>query len=117
MPITEPLINITEGWTKALRFLLTVNGQPTNLTGLTISLVLRRQSGDVVSPGGTIAILDQDTNLGELEYSPVAADFVWETNLFTITQAYKLHWKAVDGGGKVVFFPSGLPAEIAVHRA
>lgn len=116
--IKAPLFEITEGWTALLGpFTLRVDGVPIDLTGLTITLVMRRQSGTAVTPGGTIDILNQTTNKGQLTYTPVAADFVWESNLYTNAQTYQLHWKAVDGANKVAYFPSGYPSEIIVHRA
>lgn len=112
------LLEITEGWQGTLGpFTLRVDGEPIDLTGLTVTLVMRRQSGAVVTPGGSITVLNQITNKGQVTYAPAAGDFVWETNLFTNAQTYKLHWKVVDGSGKPIFFPSGAPAEIIVHRA
>jgi hypothetical protein len=114
-----PLFSVTEGWTEVLGpFSLAIEGVPFNLTGVTsITLVLRRASGVLAPAGGVVTPLNQSTDPGKLQYAPVATDFVWEENLHTNEQTYKLHWKVVTAGGKVIFFPNGSPAEVSVHRA
>ena len=118
--ILEPLTEIVEGWTSKIGpFLISLNGAALNLTGLTVTMVLRRASGQAVTPGGAIEVLDQTVlaNRGKVNYTPVAADFAWEPLLYTVHQPYELHWKIVDGAGKVAFSPSGAPAIVMVHRA
>lgn len=115
---TAALLDIVEGWTQTIGpFTLKVNGAPINLTGFTITLSMHRASGAVVVPGGVITLLNQGTNPGQLTYTPVASDFIYEDNQYTIEQPYQLHWKVVDGASKVVYFPSGAPAIINVWRA
>ena len=116
---TDPLFEVTEGWTEPLGpFTLLADGVPMSLTGKITTIVLRRASGTLVTPGGTVVPdPDQITNPGQLMYLPHANDFIWESNLHTNAQTYQLHWKVVDGAQKVAYFPSGEPAEVIVHRA
>lgn len=113
------MTEIVEGWTGILGpYILKINGVPLSLTGLTVSLNLRNALNVVVVPGGTVTPdPDQVTNTGYVRYSPVAADFVFADGPYGVVQAYKMHWKVVDGAGKIVFFPSGAPDEIGVYRA
>lgn len=110
---------IVEGWTEPLLFTLKASGVPVILTGLTLTLKLRRSSGTSVTPGGTVTLLNQVTFPGQLTYTPVEADFVWEEDQRTDAQSYEVHWKAVQAGSPpiVVYFPNGAPDIIKVHRA
>jgi hypothetical protein len=113
------LFAITEGWTGQLGpFTLKVDGVPLNLDGLTVTLSLRNASGAVVTPGGTVTKApNQTTHPGQLYYKPVAGDFTFASGLYGPVQTYKMHWKVADGSGNVIYFPSGAPDDIEVHRA
>jgi len=113
----DVILHVVEGRTSAIRFTISRGGVPFDLSGLTVTLILHRASGELVVPGGTVTPLNQTTSPGQLDYSPVAGDFTWEANLYTIHQPYLLHWKLVDGSGKVGYAPHGAPAIVMVHRA
>lgn len=112
------LLSIVEGWTGLLGpFTLRIGGAAVDLTGMTVTLSMRRESGTLVTPGGTITVLDQTTNKGQVTYAPIASDFVFEPNRYNRIQTYTLRWKVVDGSAKVVYFPNADPEEIGVGRA
>lgn len=112
-----PLLTIVEGWTGVLGpFTLKVDDVPLNLTGMTVTLILRRASGALVTPGGTIAVLNQSVYPGQVTYAPVETDFTFETVGYAIVQTYRMHWKVVDSAQKIVFFPNGEGDEVDVHR-
>lgn len=120
-----PLFEVTEGWTGTLSpFVLKVQQPsdpapvPIDLTGFTVQLVLRRASGVLVNVQGTVTPdPDQGARPGQVAFSPAASDFVYETTEYANPQMYETKWKVTDGNGKVVFFPNGAPAWIAVYRA
>lgn len=112
-----PLLAISAGWTDTLPpFTLKLNGVPVVLTGKTVNLMLRNASGTLITPGGTITILNQDDFPGQLTYTPHANDFQFEANRYTLAQTYQIRWKVTDSNGKVVTFPNGQPDEISVYR-
>lgn len=113
------LLSIVEGWTGLLGpFTLRVDGDALDLTGLTVELRLHNAAGAVVVPGGTVTILDQVTNKGQVTYSPVAEDFTLVGGtLNPVRQSYATHWRVSDVSGEVVYFPNGAADEIVVHRA
>lgn len=112
-----PLLSVTTGWTQRLGpFTLRVDGIPLSLTGLTVTLVLRRADGTLVSPLGTVTPdPDQVTNPGQISYDPTEDDFVWVEGGATVQYA-RLHWQVVDGNDKVVSFPNGSADLIAVYQ-
>jgi hypothetical protein len=112
------LFSITAGWTGLLGpFTLRVDGAELDLSGMTVTPIIRRGSGALVTAGGVVTVLNQVTNKGQVTYAPVGTDFTWEDARYTINQTYQLRWKVVDGAQKTVYFPNGEPAEIAVYRA
>jgi hypothetical protein len=111
------ILSVVEGWTGVLGpFTLLLDGVASSLTGFTIVPILRRPDGTLVTTGGTVTLLNQSTDPGEITYTPVASDFVYQTG-GTVYSTYSLHWKVTDGAGKIVFFPNDAAAEIAVYRA
>lgn len=112
------LLSVVSGWTGLLGpFTLKVDGTPLNLTGYTVTLVVKTSLGVVVALGGTVALRNQTSFPGQVTYTPVATDFVWETGSTLERQPYTIHWKVVDGPGQIVYFPNGAADEISVYRA
>ncbi len=91
-------------------FTLEADGAPVDLTGMTIALVLRAKDGTLVETAGDTRI-DDDPATGRVYWTPDATDLSWQQS------PYSLHWQVTDSDGKVVFFPSGDAARIAVYRA
>lgn len=111
------LLSVAEGWTGLLGpFTLKVDGVALNLTGMTVTLMLRKAAGDV-TPGGTLTVLNQSSYPGQVTYAPVAADFDFSASGNITRQPYKLRFKVVDAGGKIVYFPNGDADEISVYQA
>lgn len=110
------LLSIVSGWTGILGpFTLKIDGAALDLTGLTVTVVLRGPSG-TITPGGTVTLLNQVTNKGQVTYSPISTDFVFSAGGNVSRQTFQIHWKVVDGSGKIVYFPNGQADEIGVYR-
>ena len=111
------LMEVVEGWTGVLGpFTLRVDTVPLNLTSYTVTLVLRDNDGTLITVGGTVTKLDQVAYPGQVTFTPAAGDFVYVPR-FTKNTIYQMHWKVVDAGGKVVYFPHDDSVEVAVYRA
>jgi hypothetical protein len=101
------LLSIVSGWTGELGpFTLRVDGVPLNLTGLTVVPVLHDYAGVLIDHGGTVTVLNQTTNPGQVTYTPVATDFVFNSAGPTYRQAVSIRWKVTDVNNKMVFFPN-----------
>lgn len=113
------LLSVVSGWTGRLgAFTLKADGTPLVLTGLTVTIVIHKPDGTLVTPGGTLTVdPDQTANPGKVYYSPGTADFVWADPPGTERQPYRIHFKVVDSDSKVVYFPNGAADEISVYRA
>lgn len=112
------VLSLVEGWTGLLGpFTLRVDGTPFVLTGFTVALVLRDGDGNLVTTTGTVNVLDQSANPGQITYAPAASDFVFRTGRFVTSTTYRMHWRVTDGDGKVIFFPNDESVLLEVHRA
>lgn len=94
------LTEVVEGWTGALPFTLKADGDPVNLTGLTVSIVLRDARGATIldtSSSGSVSVTGATD--GEVEYLPSSSHFVarWTP--------YRLRFRVTDTS-RVVYFPN-----------
>lgn len=112
------LLSVVAGWTQTLGpFTLKVDGVAVDLTGFTVTLILHKPSGILLIPGGVVTVLNQTTNKGQVTYDPIATDFVFAADpSLGDEQLYAMHWKVVDGSGKIVFFPNVGADEIGVYK-
>lgn len=117
------LIHISEGRTKRLVFYFETiaEGATTyarmSLTGISLSFGYRRgQSNDWTEGPGTLTKdADQSTNPGKFYYAPASADeFVITDGL--LKETFHVRVIATDGDGKLLPNPSGMAAEIVVHK-
>lgn len=112
------LFSLVAGWTAPLPVqTIRLNGVPLDLTGMTITLILRRASGELVTVGGTITIRNQTSFPGQVIFTPAEGDFTFEDNQYTVEQLYQQHWKITDANSDVAFSPSGEADTIVVYRA
>jgi hypothetical protein len=118
------LIKAVEGWTGALDFMLDADGSPEDLTGMAIVLIMTHQDGTAFSIQGSVApVLPQTgTDKGKARFSPHADDLL-PVAIKDVTASLKVsdaagsltyferrgRFRVTDGGGKVVYFPSGEP--------
>lgn len=93
MPMT-----VVEGWTADLDFVLAQAGQPANLTGATVELLLYDRGGQEITESGTLAV-EGDPLLGVVRYSPAVGD------LLLVNSPLYARVK-VTSGGKDSFYPS-----------
>ncbi len=85
--------------------ILKVNGVPVNLTGATVSFVMRAVGRIVVSQAAVITN-PPGTN-GAVEYQPV-------TNDVAFAGEFKQQWKAVFSDGKILTFPNNTYNKITI---
>jgi hypothetical protein len=112
-------LDIVEGRTAPLDFQLlqvtaTSTGAPTDVTGFTISMILRDKSGALIS---TTSTADPEVQIvtatsGRVRYNPSTTN-----DLLASRSPYRARFKAVDGAGKVQHWPSAAPDTWTVHSA
>ena len=100
--------HITEGTTKRQDFILKADGVAVNLTGQTVTLLLKDRDGTTIDTTGDVTVPDAAN--GKVGYKPDTAD------LTAAKSPYSAKWKVADGTGDVDFHPSGEPDVWVVHR-
>jgi hypothetical protein len=94
MPLT-----IAEGTTANLDFTLTADGAAVNLTGATVTLVLKDKSGTEITTTGNVSVVTAAS--GKVRYAPDAAD------LGASATPHRARFKVADSGGLIAYYPSG----------
>jgi len=93
---------VREGHTDELEWVLSVDGGPFALTGMTVELILRDNEGDDLAYAGTFEKdADQVTNPGLVRYAP------HEDDLISDQSPYEVVVRVTDTDGRVAFFPEG----------
>ena len=90
---------IVEGWTGDLDFALKADGAVVDLTGMTVELLLYKADKTLVDTASDVTVPDAAN--GVVRYSPDPTD------LLAADTPHTSRFKVTDGGGKVVYFPSG----------
>jgi hypothetical protein len=92
-----------EGWTAPRDFALTIDGTAPDLTGWTVTLILRTNLGAAVTSPGAVTLLTQSgATLGQVRYTPGSG------KLLAAEGPYTAHFELASGGTKR-YFPN-------VHR-
>ena len=102
------MLEIVEGWTGPVDMQLKKNGAPVDLTGCTVSLILRGSDGVAIDTAADVSVLEVAT--GKVRYLPDAEDLV---------AAKTPHWarfKVTDASSKNVFFPSDRAMRWTVYQ-
>jgi hypothetical protein len=102
------LLEVVEGWTGRLPFTLYADDEEVDLTGMTVSLLLRNQSGDVTEYEDEVTVdPDQSANKGRVYFDP-------PENAFTVAAGpeFRARFRVVDGLDKQVFFPNCKDADL-----
>lgn len=94
-----PLTEVVEGWTGALPFTLKADGVAVDLTGMTVSIVLKNALGTSIKDS-TAGVTVTNATGGTVEYAPSSSDFV------AAHTPYKLRFRVVDALTKTVYFPN-----------
>jgi hypothetical protein len=125
--MSTPFLRVVEGWTGTLGpFTLMAEVVPStdpptyapiNLASLTVAVMLRQQNGTPVAVTGVVNILDQVVTTGQVTFSPGPNDFKMQTNGFTVSQMFQMHFKVTDSLGKAIFIPDDASADVMVTRA
>lgn len=107
--MSTPLTEVVEGWTGALPFTLKADDVAVDLTGLTVSIVLKDYQSTVVKDS-TSGVTVTGSTAGTVEYAPSSSDFVASRT------PYKLRFRVKDSQNKVVYFPNIDEDLIVVNR-
>lgn len=98
--MSAPLMSIVEGWTGALPFTLNADGEPFDLTGLTVEIILKSADGTYVQQDATGVSVTAST-AGEVQYEPTS------TGTFLAAQTpYRVRFRVTDALSKVAYFPN-----------
>jgi hypothetical protein len=108
--MSTPLTEIVEGWTGALPFTLNADGDPVDLTGLTVYVVLRDNRYNLVKDS-TSGITLTSSTAGQVTYGPSSSDFVASKS------PYRIRFRVKDALQKVVYFPNAEEDLITVRDA
>lgn len=91
---------IVAGTTGNLQFQLLEGGNPINLTGCTVILLLNDCNGNAIASPGTITVIDP-TN-GKVQLTPAS------TSTFSSgTSPYMARWEVTTGGSQIFYVPTG----------
>lgn len=107
------LLEIVEGWTGRLGpFVARADGVGVNLTGMTVTAMLRgRGQTTYMDTVGDVVLDNQTTNPGGWFFDPDAADFLQAES------PYSLRLRVVDGAAKTVFFANAVqPDTVGVGK-
>lgn len=103
--MTEPLMEVVEGWNSALDFTLqylaygSTGYQPVNLTGMTVSVVLKDGRGRVVKDS-TAGVSVTGSTSGQVSYTPSTGDFL------AARTPYRIRFRVTDALSAVVYHPN-----------
>lgn len=101
-------VDLTEGWTAGIPFTLKANDVVVNLTGMTVTLILRGNDAVLIDTAGDVAVTDAVN--GVVTYTPDLTDV-------TLALApFRAHFKVVDGTGGIAYFPNGAADTWLIHR-
>jgi hypothetical protein len=91
-------------------YTITLNGNALDLSGYTVTMVMRTKGGTIVASPGTITLADNQatTGKGQIYWTPPA------TGLDEADSPYLQHFKLVDGVGDVFYVPKDEPGQIVV---
>jgi hypothetical protein len=92
-------VEIVEGWEGPLEFQLLSDGSAQNLTSVTVTGRAYDRDRSLVNLTGDVAV--SSATGGIVALSPDSGDF------YASGSPYELRFKATDGAGGVVFYPSG----------
>ena len=97
---SENFIDVIEGWTGPLEFILLADGSAVDLTGITsVAAEAKRLDGTTITLGGTTQV--SDATSGKVKYNPIAGD------LKEVDSPALVRFKVTDGSSKITYFPSG----------
>lgn len=110
-------MDLVEGWTGSLDFQLnreavrgtTASSGPQDLSGTTVSLVLRGQKGEIVR-NSTEGVSVLNPTSGIVRYTPRSS-----SDLLTARSPYTARFRVQGSTGDIVYFPSGKADVWTVH--
>lgn len=98
--MAQGIYNIVSGTTAPVRFQLLEAGNPINLAGCTVALLLSDRSGFTITSPGTVTITD--TTNGKVQLAPSSV------NVFNAQNSpYSARWQITDSNGLISYCPNG----------
>jgi hypothetical protein len=90
------------GWTAPRDFALSIDGAAPDLTGWTVTLILRDPAGSLVASPGSVTLLTQSgATLGHVRWTPASASIL--ANATAATLEYRAHFELTSGSTKRYF--------------
>ncbi len=89
---------VAEGTTANLDFTLTADGAAVNLSGGTVTILLKDKDGATVDTTGDVSVITASE--GKVRYAPDSTDLVASVT------PHRARFKFVDSGGLISYFPS-----------
>lgn len=106
------LTEVVEGWTGVLPFTLNADGSPVDLTGLTVSIVLKDRHYNSIKDTTEGVSVTASTG-GTVSYAPATSS----GDLFLAAKSpYYVRFRVVDALGGKVYFPNADEDIIKVNR-
>lgn len=99
--------DLVEGWSAAIPFTLKGDNVALDLTGLTVTLVLKDRQGGVVNTAGKVATITPSA--GTVTFTPVDGD------LKASLSPYSARFVLTDTNSKVLYVPNGAADEWKVR--
>lgn len=93
-------LDLVEGWSERIIYQLTADGANQALNGITVSLILYDRHGNLITPTGSVGIVD--AVLGKVYFDPGPND------LLSSKSPYMVRWKATDLNNKSAYFPQAM---------
>lgn len=94
------LVEVVEGWTDALPFVLKADAVAVDLTGLTVSCFLKDTHGTVIR-NSTVGVTVTDTTAGAISYTPQS------TSEFVASRTpYKIRFQVTSVTTEIAYFPN-----------
>lgn len=101
-------LDLVEGWSERIIYQLTADGSNQVLTGITVSLLLYDRHGNLMTPSGSVGVVD--AALGKVYFDPGPTDLV------NSKSPYQVRWKATDINNKSAYFPQDQPEHWVVQK-
>lgn len=96
----EALVEVVEGWTQALPFTLKADDVAVDLSGLTVGVYLKDNTGALVASGSS-EVTVTDATAGQITWKPAST-----STLRAARTPYKIRFQVTDVSTDHVWFPN-----------
>lgn len=92
------MIYLVHGWTGNIDYILKADGEVVDLTGATVTIVLRDKNKTSVTPSGTLTVVSASD--GQVRFAPSATD------VDSSKAPYFVRFRVVGADSRVTFHPN-----------